>query len=636
MMGRIIGIDLGTTNSEAAVMEGGQPKIIPSAEGNVYGGKNFPSVVAFAKDSGEVMVGDAAKRQAVLNPERTVLRVKRKIGQDYKVTIDDKSYTPQEISAMILRKIKTDAENFLGEEVTDAVITVPAYFDDDQRQATKDAGKIAGLIVRRLVNEPTAACLAYGLDKDHEEKIAVYDLGGGTFDITIMEMGGGVFEVLSTNGDTHLGGTDMDDAVIEHLAALFQKNTGIDVRKDRHAMQRLRDAAERAKMELTNMTQTTVSLPFLSAGADGPQHLETTINRAKLEELIQPIVERTRAPCENALKDAKLTKDGVDKVILVGGPTRIPLVTKFVEDLFGKKPVRGVDPMQCVALGAAVQAGILSGEVDRDIVLLDVTPLTLGIETLGGVRTELIPRNTTIPHKKSQTFSTAADNQGQVEIHVLQGERPMAKDNKSLGRFILDGIPPAPRGVPQVEVTFDIDANGILHVSAKDKGTGKEQKIQISGSTKLSDDEVERMKKDAEAHADEDKRLKETVEVRNQADQAVFQAESLLKDADGKLGDHKPKIEATVKELKDLVAKEDASADDLKAKTEELHKALEPAVMEMYQKAAQEAQAQGGEAGGDARGEAGKEWTGNPTDPDEKEDVVDAEYKEKDEKKGDE
>jgi molecular chaperone DnaK len=623
-MARIIGIDLGTTNSEAAVMEGGKPRIIPSAEGNVYGGKNFPSVVAFTKE-GEVLVGDAAKRQAVLNPERTVSRIKRKMGTKYTVTIDDQSYTPQQVSAMILQKIKRDAEAFLGEEVSEAVITVPAYFDDDQRQATKDAGRIAGLEVKRIVNEPTAAALAYGLDKDHDETIAVYDLGGGTFDITIMELGGGVFHVKSTNGDTQLGGTDMDDAIVEHLAREFQARSGIDVRGDRAALQRLRDAAERAKMELSGMTQTNVSLPFLAVDPKkGPQHLDLTLNRAKLEEIVRPIVERTRAPCLNALKDAKLAKDQVDKVVLVGGPTRMPIVQAFVEELFGKKPVRGVDPMQCVALGAAVQAGIMSGEVDKDIVLLDVTPLTLGLETLGGVRTELIPRNTTVPTKKSQVFSTASDRQSQVEIHVLQGERPMARDNKSLGRFILDGIPPAPRGVPQIEVTFDIDANGILHVEAHDKGTGKSQKITVTGSTKLSDAEVERMRKDAEEHAAEDARLRERVEARNHADQAVFQAEGLLRDSGDKLGPHKAGVEAALKELKDLVAKEESTKEDLEAKTEALHKALEPAVMEMYKAAAEQAKA------------GGAEWTGKPEDGGGKgdgkkgdDDVVDADFKPK-------
>ncbi|MGB1586557.1 MAG: molecular chaperone DnaK [Thermoplasmatota archaeon] len=593
-MGRIIGIDLGTTNSEAAVMEGGAPKIIPSAEGNVYGGKNFPSVVAFSKD-GETLIGDAAKRQAVTNPERTILRIKRKMGLDYKVQIDDKDYTPQEISAMILRKIKADAENFLGEPVDGAVITVPAYFDDDQRQATKDAGKIAGLKVERLVNEPTAAAFAYGLEKSGEDdqKIAVYDLGGGTFDITIMEMGDGVFEVLSTNGDTHLGGTDMDDAIIEYLAKKFQDQSGIDVRKDRAAVQRLRDAAERAKMELSGMTQSTISLPFLSMSDAGPQHFETTLNRAKLEELIGPIVERTRVACEGAMKDAGLQASDIDKVILVGGPTRIPMVQKFVKEVFQKDPVRGVDPMQCVAMGAAIQAGVMTGEVDKEILLLDVTPLTLGIETMGGVRTELIARNTTIPHKKSQIFSTAADNQNQVEIHVLQGERPMAADNKSLGKFILDGIPPAPRGVPQIEVTFDVDSNGILHVTATDKGTGKEQKITISGSSKLDDDEVERMKADAEAHAAEDEQRKAMVEARNQADQSVFQAKKLLEENGEKLGEHKDGIEADVKELEELLQKEGVTADELNTQMEKLAKTMEPAIMAMYQEAAAAAEASG-------------------------------------------
>ncbi|MBW3582147.1 MAG: molecular chaperone DnaK [Euryarchaeota archaeon] len=620
-MGRIIGIDLGTTNSEAAVIEGGAPKIIPSAEGNVYGGKNFPSVVAFSKD-GEVMVGDTAKRQAIMNPERTILRIKRKMGTEYKVTIDDKDYNPQQISAMILQKIKEDSERHLGETVTDAVITVPAYFDDDQRQATKDAGEIAGLKVRRILNEPTAAALAYGLDKDQEdETIAVYDLGGGTFDITIMELGDGVFEVKSTNGDTHLGGTDMDDALIDWLAEPFLKEHGIDLRKDRSAHQRLRDAAERAKMELTSMQKTSISLPYIHAGADGPKHIETELTRPQFENLIDPIIERTRGPCEQALKDAGLTKDKVDKVVLVGGPTRIPKVQAFVEQVFGKKPVRGVDPMQCVALGAAIQAGIIAGDVERDIVLLDVTPLTFGLETLGGVRTELIPRNTTVPTSKSQVFSTAADNQTQVDIHVLQGERPMAADNKSLGRFILDGIPPAPRGVPQIEVTFDIDANGILNVTAKDLGTGKSQHITIQGSTKLSDDEITRMKREAEENKAEDELRKKKIEVRNNADTAVFGAEKLLKEqAEHIEAEDKSAIEKAMDEVREALTGDDLDA--IEKKTEALTEAVQQPAIKMYQKAAA---AQGG--AGDAAGANGEGGPGEGPGGDDK--TVDVEYEKK-------
>jgi molecular chaperone DnaK len=628
-MGKIIGIDLGTTNSEAAVIEGGRPVIIPSAEGSIYGGKNFPSVVAFTKE-GEVLVGDAAKRQAVVNPERTIMRIKRKMGTDYKVTIDDTSYTPEQISAFVLQKIKRDAENHLGTTVDEAVITVPAYFDDNQRAATKAAGEIAGFKVRRILNEPTAAALAYGLDKEKDEGIvAVYDLGGGTFDITIMDMGGGVFEVKSTNGDTHLGGTDMDDAILQAAAARFKKESGIDVSKDRAALQRIRDAAERAKMELTAQTQTTINLPYLSADATGPKHFEWKINRAQLEDLVRPIVERTRGPVEQALKDAKITKKDVKRVLLVGGPTRMPIVQAFVEEVFGQKPVRGVDPMQCVAMGAAVQAGILSGDVEKDIVLLDVTPLTLGLETLGGVRTELITRNTTVPTRKSQVFSTAADMQTSVEIHVLQGERPMAADNRSLGRFRLEGIPPAPRGIPQIEVTFDIDANGILHVTAKDLGTGKENKITISGSVKLDDKEIERMRKEAEAHREEDERRRQSVEVRNAADQQLFQVEKFLKENPdaGEAADRQG-VEDAMKELREALTGDDA--EKIKQGTEALTKAFEPLVVKLYEKAAK-AQAEAAQTEPPkTNGKDKKEWKGQPDGGD---DVRDADFKVKGEKK---
>ncbi|HQJ37901.1 MAG TPA: molecular chaperone DnaK, partial [Bacillota bacterium] len=511
-MAKVIGIDLGTTNSCVAVMEGGEPVVIPNAEG----GRTTPSVVGFSK-TGERLVGQVAKRQAVTNPERTVISIKREMGTNFKVNIDDKSYTPQEISAMILTKLKQDAEAYLGEKVTQAVITVPAYFSDSQRQATKDAGKIAGLEVLRIINEPTAASLAYGLDKEENQKILVYDLGGGTFDVSILELGDGVFEVLATNGNNRLGGDDFDQRVINYLADEFKKDSGIDLRNDRMAMQRLKEAAEKAKIELSGVLQTNINLPFITADASGPKHLDVTLTRAKFDELTHDLVEMTMEPARKALADAGLTADKLSKVILVGGSIRIPAVQEAVKKLTGKEPYKGINPDECVAIGAAIQAAVLTGEV-KDVLLLDVTPLSLGIETLGGVFTKLIERNTTIPTKKSQIFSTAADGQSSVEIHVLQGEREMAAYNKTLGRFQLSGIPPAPRGVPQIEVTFDIDANGIVHVSAKDLGTGNEQKVTITASTNLSDSDIDAAIKEAEKFAAEDKKRKEEVEVRNNAD----------------------------------------------------------------------------------------------------------------------
>ncbi|HIH96783.1 MAG TPA: molecular chaperone DnaK [Thermoplasmata archaeon] len=619
-MSKILGIDLGTTNSEAAIMEGGKVTLIQSAEGKLY----FPSVVAFSKD-GEKLVGEVARRQAVLNHERTIREIKREIGTAHQVTIGNKTYTPQQISAFILQKMKTDAEAYLGEAIKKAVITVPAYFDDDQRTATKDAGRIAGLEVLRIINEPTAAALAYGLEKKGENKIAVFDFGGGTFDITLMEAGDGVFEVLSTNGDTHLGGTDIDQRIVDWLADGFQKQFGIDLRKDPQAHQRLIEAAEQAKIELSTTLKTTINLPFITATSEGPKHLNVDLTRAKFEELAEPIINRCIPPCKQALADAKLKPKDIDKVILVGASTRTPLVQQKVEGVFGKKPERDVDPMQCVAEGAAIQGAVLSGEAG-EIVLLDVTPLTLGIETLGGVRTPLISRNTTIPTRKSQIFSTAADFQTQVEINVLQGERSMAVDNKSLGRFILNGVPPAPRGIPQIDVTFDIDANGIVNVSAKDKATGKEQKITITASVRLPEEEVERMQKEAERFAEEDKRRKEEVETRNQADTLVYTAEKTLKELGDKIDKQdKERVENSVKELRSALTGDDLAK--IKAGTDKLSKVLQEVGAKIYQAQAQPPPGKGAEEAQEGK----EEWKGHPSGKEGGE-TIDADYKVKKDK----
>lgn len=597
-MSEIIGIDLGTTNSCVAVLEGGEAVVIPNAEGN----RTTPSVVAFSKD-GQRLVGQIAKRQAVTNPDRTVQSIKREMGSDHKVKIDGKEFSPQEISAMILQKLKTDAEAYLGKKITDAVITVPAYFSDSQRQATKDAGKIAGLNVQRIINEPTAAALAYGLDKENEQKIVVFDLGGGTFDVSILEIGDGVFEVLATAGNNRLGGDDFDKRVVNWMVDEMKKSQGIDLSQDKMAMQRLREAAEKAKIELSGVTSTNINLPYITADSTGPKHLELTLTRAKFEELTDDLIESAMGPVKQAMSDAKLSPSDISKVLLVGGSTRVPKVQENVKKFFGKEPFKGINPDECVAVGAAIQAAVLTGDV-KGMVLLDVTPLSLGIETMGGVMTKMIERNTTIPTKKSQIYSTAADGQTSVEIHVLQGEREFVRDNKTLGRFMLDGIAPAPRGVPQIEVTFDIDANGIVNVTAIDKGTNKEQHITITASSNLSKEDIDKAVKDAEAYAEQDRKAKEEVDIRNNADSAVYQAEKTLKETGDKLdAADKEEIEAAVKKLKDALAKNDTEA--MKADTEALQQSFYKASEKLYQQQAQDAQA--AQSGGAAQGQPGAE-----------------------------